>query len=55
MRCSSVTGCSPPPAYALLGTALNAVPYLLVNVIGRRVKGSDQKATWKLIPALIAP
>lgn len=38
---------------ALAGTALNALPYWIVKLIGRRVKGLDQKATWKLFPALL--
>jgi hypothetical protein len=38
---------------ALVGTVLNAVPYQLVSLIGRNVHGLDQKATWKLLPALV--
>ena len=38
---------------ALVGTALNAVPYLLVSAIARRVSHApDQVATWKVYPAL---
>lgn len=39
---------------ALVGTVLNALPFLVVKAIGRRVKGLDQKATWKIFPALLA-
>lgn len=39
---------------AVVGTVLNAVPYFVVKLIGKRVKGSDQKATWKVFPALLA-
>ena len=37
---------------ALVGTVLNAVPYEVVSLIGRRVEDLDQKATWKVLPAL---
>jgi glycerol-3-phosphate O-acyltransferase / dihydroxyacetone phosphate acyltransferase len=37
---------------ALAGTVLNAVPYQVVSLIGRRVHGLDQKATWKVLPGL---
>ena len=38
---------------AVVGTALNAVPYQLVSWIGRRIHGLDQQATWKVLPALL--
>lgn len=38
---------------ALVGTALNALPYQAVSQVGRRVKGLDQQATWKLFPAML--
>jgi hypothetical protein len=38
---------------ALLGTALNALPYHVVSLVARRVRGLDQKATWKLVGALV--
>jgi len=37
---------------ALVGTVLNAVPYEVVSLLGRRVEDLDQKATWKVLPAL---
>jgi 1-acyl-sn-glycerol-3-phosphate acyltransferase len=37
---------------ALVGTVLNALPYQVVSLLGRRVHGLDQKATWKVLPGL---
>lgn len=39
---------------ALAGTALNALPYLIVTAIARRVSHApDQVATWKVFPSLL--
>ena len=38
---------------ALLGTALNALPYQVVSLVVHRVRTLDQKATWKVFGALV--
>lgn len=38
---------------AALGTALNAPPFLAVRLLVLRVRGADQKATWKVFVSLL--
>ena len=38
---------------ALVGTALNAIPFQVVSAVARRVAPADQKATWKVFPSLL--
>lgn len=38
---------------AAVGTALNVVPFLAVRLLVRRVRGADQKATWKVFASLL--
>jgi len=38
---------------AALGTALNAPPFFAVRLLVRRVRGADQKATWKVFVSLL--
>ena len=38
---------------ALVGIALNALPFQVVSAVARRVAPADQKATWKVFPSLV--
>jgi hypothetical protein len=38
---------------AAVGTALNVLPFLAVRLLVRRVRGADQKATWKVFVSLL--
>jgi len=38
---------------ALVGTALNALPFQVVSAVARRIAPADQKATWKVFPSLV--